>query len=571
MRFSHMFIPTLKEDPADAQVMSHKLMLRGGYIRRVSAGIYSYLPLGLRVLQKVSAIVREELNAAGAQELLLPMVQPKELWEESGRWGQYGAELLRLKDRKEADFCLGPTHEEVITALVRDYVKGYRHLPLNLYQIQTKFRDEVRPRFGLMRGREFIMKDAYSFDTTVDGALKSYDAMFAAYKRIFQRCGLNFCAVEADTGSIGGNRSHEFQVLADTGEDVIASCSSCGYAANVELAEIFVSASTAVPSHNALDTVLTPHKRSIEEVADFLGVQPAQCIKAVMFMVDEQPVMALCRGDHVVNEAKLKKALGGQTISMMSDAQIAQYAGPVGFVGPVGCGSSLKIIADHALKNCSGMVAGANQTDTHHVQVAESRDFTAEFFDIRIASEGDNCGRCGSPFILTRGIEVGHVFYLGTKYSLPMNAVFLDEQGAEQVIEMGCYGIGISRTAAAAIEQNHDDKGIIWPMPIAPFHVSLVRLGQDADVVKAADDFYQELVKSGIEVLYDDRDERPGVKFAESDLIGCPIRVNIGGRSLKEGLVEVLMRGKNAPAAERIILADASRIVIERVKQAIAM
>lgn len=555
MRHSQMLIPTLKEDPADAQVVSHKLMLRAGLIRKVAAGIYNYLPLGLRVIQKVSNIVREEMNRTGAQEILMPMVLPAELWQESGRWGQYGAELLRLKDRKQADFCLGPTHEEVVTALVRDQVKSYRQLPITLYQVQGKFRDEIRPRFGLMRGREFIMKDAYSFGVDQKSALATYDDMYAAYTRIFERCGLKFQAVEADTGSIGGNRSHEFQVLADTGEDLLATCGKCNYAANVELAHIWASEPpTEAADQTPKADVATPGKKTIADVADFLGMPEQKTIKSIMFWVDEKPVMALCRGDHQVNEAKLKKALGTQNVRLLADAEIAEVVGPIGFLGPFDLKPNVRVIADHVLKGTSGMVAGATRIDMHVAHVAEGRDYSAEFFDLHSAQEGDRCGRCGTVFSFCRGIEVGHVFYLGTKYSAPMNATFLDEGGQEQVMEMGCYGIGVGRTAAAAIEQNHDEKGILWPMAIAPFQVALVRLGQEADVVSACDDLYRSLNARGIEVLYDDRDERPGVKFADHDLIGCPLRITVGGRSLKEGLVEVKKR--SAADIERIVLAD---------------
>lgn len=569
MRFSHMLLPTYKEDPADAQVISHKLMLRGGYISKVAAGIYTYLPLGLRVIQKVSHIVREEMNAAYAQEVLMPMVQPKELWVESGRWGQYGAELLRLKDRKDADFCLGPTHEEVITALVRDHVKSYRHLPLNLYQIQAKFRDEVRPRFGLMRGREFIMKDAYSFDVTVDAAQEAYDKMLNAYKRIFKRCGLQFAVVEADTGAIGGNRSNEFQVLADTGEDRIVICESCGYSANVELAAIHTNQShpSAVHASKECIAVETPSKKTIDELAAFLNIPAEHCLKAVMMMVDGTPVMALCRGDHQVNEIKLRKALQANSVRMMAEEEIAMAIGPAGFVGPKGAHSHLRVVADNGLKGAKGCVSGANEVDKHFVGIEVGRDFEPEFLDIREASDADPCGKCGSPFKLSKGIEVGHVFYLGTKYSKALHATVLDEQGVEQVIEMGCYGIGIGRTAAAAIEQNHDERGIIWPMAIAPFHVELVRIGDDPESIAAADDLYAKLQHLGVEVLYDDRKERPGVKFADADLIGCPIRLNVGGRSLKEGMVEVLKRAQIVQGPQKVALADVVKDVHQIVQE----
>ena len=546
MRHSQMLIPTMKEDPADAQVISHRLMVRSGMIKRVAAGIYNYLPIGLRVIQKISQIVREEMNRVCGQEILMPMVQPAELWQKSGRWSEYGPELLRLKDRKQADFCLGPTHEEVVTELVSDHVKSYRQLPQTLYQIQTKFRDETRPRFGLMRGREFIMKDAYSFDLDEAGAICSYEKMYKAYCRIFERCGLQFKAVEADTGSIGGNRSHEFQVLADTGEDLIASCEHCGYAANVELANIFAEAGISQIAEEPHEKILTPKQKTCEEVADFLGVSIKETVKTVLFMADDKPVMALCRGDHDINEAKLKKALNANWIRLMADDETRRWAGPVGFLGPVGLSSDIRVVADQVLKCMPSLITGANEVDYHLAHVVCGRDFQADFLDLHSATIEDKCGQCGvAPFVFHRGIEVGHIFYLGTKYAAPMHACYLDEKGDEITMEMGCYGIGISRTAAAAIEQNHDAKGIIWPLAIAPFQVSLVRLGQDEQVVKAADELYQLMLENNIEVIYDDRDERPGVKFADHDLIGCPIRVTIGGRSLKEGLIEVKRRSSD--------------------------
>lgn len=543
MRYSKMLIPTVKETPADAQVVSHRLMLRAGMIRKVAAGVYNYLPLGWRVFEKVSRIVREEMDRAGAQELHMPMVQPAELWEQSGRWSQYGPELLRFKDRKGGEFCLGPTHEEVITSIVRDEVQSYRQLPLNLYQIQTKFRDEIRPRFGLMRGREFIMKDAYSFDIDEDGAGKSYDAMFAAYCRIFARMGLTYRPVEADTGAIGGNRSHEFQVLAETGEDAIVHCPECHYAANVELAEIKTPENQPAGAPGATEKVATPGKKTIEDVSKFLGVEPRQVLKAVMFLVDGAPVMALCRGDHDVNEVKLKRALSGSEARLLNDDEIAAaVGGPVGYVGPVGAKPGLKIVADNAVKGLVGLVAGANEEGFHLVQVAEGRDFDAAFADLRTAQAGDLCGRCGAALESARGIEVGHVFFLGTKYSKAMNATVLNEAGEGVHPVMGCYGIGVTRTAAAAIEQNHDDDGILWPAPIAPFHVSLVTLGKEPEVMETAEAIYKELWAQGVEVLFDDRDERPGVKFKDNDLIGCPVRIAVGGRGLKEGVVEVKRR-----------------------------
>jgi prolyl-tRNA synthetase len=568
MRYSQMLIPTLRQDPADAQVISHKLMVRAGYIRKVAAGIYNYLPLGLRVLRKVEAIVREEMNRAGAQELLMPAIQPAELWQTSGRWQQYGAELLRLKDRKGADFCVGPTHEEVITSLVRDEVKSYRQVPLCLYQIQTKFRDEIRPRFGLMRGREFIMKDAYSFDIDEPSAQVSYDKMFAAYERIFKRCGLEFRPVEADTGAIGGNRSHEFQVLADTGEDAIAVCADCDYAANVELAEIQAQAATDQRDSGIVEKVLTPDTKTIEEVAAFLGLPSRQVIKAVLMMVDDAPVMALCRGDHEVNEVKLKRALKAQEARLLEDAEIQTLLASLpGFAGPVGLTKAVTVIADHGLNGMSEMVCGANEKDHHWVQVQVGRDFQPAFADLRSASEGDPCGRCGSAFDIRRGIEVGHVFSLGQKYSDAMDAQVLDESGKARPLLMGCYGIGIGRTAAAAIEQNHDDLGIKWPMAIAPFQVILLSLGKDDELVQASKEIYDGLTAAGIEVLWDDRPERPGVKFKDADLLGIPMRLTLGKRGLESGLVELKDRHNLDAEAQSIALSDIVSVLELKVKE----
>lgn len=566
MRYSQLLVPTMKEDPADAQVMSHKLMVRAGMIRKVAAGIYNYLPLGLRVVQKVSNIIREEMNRAGAQEILMPMVQPAELWQESGRWADFGPLMARFKDARGADFCLGPTHEEVVTDLVRRDVKSYRQLPINLYQVQAKFRDEIRPRFGLMRGREFIMKDAYSFDRDQEGALRAYDAMFAAYQRIFTRCGLKFCAVEADTGAIGGNRSHEFQVLAETGEDLIASCPKCGYSANVELAEVSAPNDVElVPESRVLEKVYTPGTKSIDEVSSYLGITPAQTIKSMMYLVDGEPVLVLCRGDHDVNEVKLKRALAATSTRLFTEEEMASKSLVTGFVGPVNLASGVRLVADQWLRNTPGLVVGANEADHHYGYAQAGRDFEPEFFDLKTAALGDLCGRCSSHFNIQRGIEVGHVFYLGTKYSQALKCAFLGEDGKEAFMEMGCYGIGVGRTAAAAIEQNFDEFGIIWPMPIAPFHVALVRLSNDAEVLQASDALYESLTAQNIEVLYDDRDERPGVKFKDNDLIGCPIRVTVGGRSLKEGLIELKMR--SAAEIEKVPLDQVSAEVVARVRR----
>jgi prolyl-tRNA synthetase len=568
MRYSQMLIPTVKETPADAVVASHRLMLRAGMIRKVAAGIYTYLPLAQRVFTKVANIIREEMNSAGAQEILMPAVCPGELWQESGRWDEYGPELLRFKDRKGGDFIIGPTHEEVVTALVRDEVKSYRQLPMNLYQIQTKFRDEVRPRFGLMRGREFIMKDAYSFHVDEADAFREYENMYQAYTRIFARCGLQFRAVEADTGAIGGNRSHEFQVLAQSGEDAIV-YDPKGYAANVELAPVAWRARAPQPPPQPLEKVPTPGKKTIEEVAGFLGVPHERVMKAVLFLVDGAPVMALCRGDRDVNEIKLKKALQAKEARTLTEEEVARYTGaPAGYVGPVKAREGLRIVADFSLSNMSSMVCGGNEEGTHYVQVSVERDLSLqEWADLVTAREGDLCPRSNEPYAAARGIEVGHVFFLGTKYSEKMKATFQGEDKVERPYVMGCYGIGVTRTAAAAIEQNHDDDGIRWPAPIAPFHVSLVALGTEPDTMKVAEELVGKLEAAGIEVLFDDRDERPGVKFKDHDLIGNPVRVAVGGKGLKEGIVEVKLRTEPKEATRKVPVADAAPAVITLVRE----
>ncbi len=548
MRYSRYFIPTVKETPSDAEVVSHQLMLRAGMIRKLAAGIYNYLPLGLRSIRKLENIVREEMNRAGAIEMLMPSVQPAELWQESGGWQFYGKELLRFKDRKEGDFCMGPTHEEVVTDMVRREVKSYRQMPVNFYQIQTKFRDEIRPRFGLMRGREFIMKDAYSFDVDSAAADLSYEKMFNAYMRIFERCGLNFRAVEADTGSIGGSSSHEFMVLADSGEDAIVSCDSCRYAANVEKAEVRPVSSGSGIEQQPLIKTATPDKKAISDVAAFLGCPVESTVKALVCTNGEGVfVMALLRGDHELNEIKLKNAMGWDEIRMATDEEILVASGaPVGFLGPVGIKTGLSVIADLALNAMANFVIGANETDQHYTGANIGRDFTPDrFLDLRNVVAGDACPRCESGRMeVWRGIEVGHVFKLGTKYSTALNATYLDADGKEQVIVMGCYGIGIGRTVAASIEQNHDENGIIFPIPIAPFHCSVVALNpaKDPQVLAKAEDIYRALESFGVEVLFDDRDERPGVKFKDNDLIGIPLRIVVGAKGLAEGKVELKKR-----------------------------
>ncbi|MBI5478696.1 MAG: proline--tRNA ligase [Deltaproteobacteria bacterium] len=567
MRYSQLLIPTLKEVPADAQVASHIFLVRGGYIRQVAAGIYSFLPMGLRVVNKVASIVREELNRAGAQEVLLPISLPAELWQESGRWQKYGPELLRFHDRKGKDFCIGPTHEEAVVELVRRDVRSYRALPINLYQIQTKFRDEARPRAGLMRGREFMMKDAYSFHVDEADAMREYQNMYDAYARIFTRCGLKFRAVEAGTGAIGGSHSHEFQVLAASGEDAIVACDRCGYAANVELAELRPATAEApdLATFHARSKVHTPAKHTVEEVTEFLGVTAQQLAKTLVYLADAKPVAVMIRGDRDVNEPKLKAALEVEELVLASDKAVEEVTkAPVGFAGPVGLG--VPLFVDREIETMVNFVTGANEGDQHFVNVNLGRDFRpTAVLDIRTAAAGDRCARCDEgTYQGYRGIEVGQVFYLGTKYSQPMGCSFLDEAGATKLMVMGCYGIGVTRTAAAAIEQGHDDAGIIWPMAIAPFHVEVVSLQpRDAAVAEAAQRLHDELQAAGVEVLLDDRDERVGVKLNDADLIGIPLRVAVGKRSLQAGEVEVKWR--RAAEVEKVKVADAARICAERV------
>ncbi|BCS53918.1 proline--tRNA ligase [Geobacter sp. SVR] len=547
MFYSRYFIPTVKETPSDAEVISHQLMLRAGMIRKLAAGIYNYLPLGLRSIRKFEAIVREEMNRADAIEMLMPSVQPAELWQESGRWTFYGKELLRFKDRKDNDFCMGPTHEEVITDMVRREIKSYRQMPINFYQIQTKFRDEIRPRFGLMRGREFIMKDAYSFDVDSAAADGSYNKMFNAYHRIFERCGLNFRAVEADTGSIGGSSSHEFMVLADSGEDAIVSCDACRYAANVEKAEARPLQPTVGVELLSLEKKATPEMKTIVDVAAFLGMSTDKTIKTLVYASDAgEFVMAILRGDHELNEIKLKNSMGWDEIRMATEEEILQITGsPIGFLGPLGLKRPVPVLADLAVQSLANTVIGANEKDMHYINANPGRDFAPDrYIDLRNVQSGDACPRCENGKLeMWRGIEVGHVFKLGTKYSQALNATYLDADGKEQTIFMGCYGIGIGRTVAAAIEQNHDENGIIFPLPIAPFHCSVVAVNaKDAGVMAAAEEIYFKLEKLGIEVLFDDRDERPGVKFKDNDLIGIPLRLVVGSKGLAEGKIELKVR-----------------------------
>ena len=544
MRTSRLFIPTLRQTPGEAEVVSHRLMLRAGMIRKVAAGIYTYLPLGLRVLKKIECIIRQEMNRAGAQELLMPILSPAELWRETGRWDFYGKELLRCQDRHERDFCFGPTHEEVITDLFRREIRSYRQLPMNCYQIQTKFRDEIRPRFGLMRGREFIMKDAYSFDADETNARVSYQKMYDAYERIFTRCGLKFRAVEADTGLIGGSMSHEFMVLADTGEETIVYDEGGSYAANVELAEVPPLAEEDDTAPLTLEAVQTPGTKTVEAVCAFLKVSPDRLVKTLLYRTSAGDVIAiLIRGDHEANEIKINRFLGTTDITLADAETVSKVSSaPVGFAGPVGL-KDVRIIADHAVKALRNFVVGGNKNDTHLINANWDRDFAVEaFLDLRQAKAGDRSPRSDDPLQEAKGIEVGHVFLLGTKYSESMQATFLDADGKETLAIMGCYGIGVSRTAAAAIEQNHDDKGMVWPVPIAPFHVHVLPVTASEQVVKTAGMLYDSCLEAGVEVLWDDRDERAGVKFNDADLIGAPFHLTIGDRGLAQGVLELKRR-----------------------------
>ncbi|HTB56934.1 MAG TPA: proline--tRNA ligase [Polyangia bacterium] len=567
MRMSQTLIPTLKEAPAEAEVPSHILMVRGGYLRKVAAGIYSFLPLGWRVVKKVEKIIREELDRAGCSEVFLPAVIPAELWQESGRWEKYGAQLLRFKDRKGADFVIGPTHEEVICALVRGDVRSWRQLPLNLYQIQTKFRDELRPRAGLMRGREFIMKDGYSFHVNETDADREYKKMYDAYSRIFTRCGLAFRAVEADTGNIGGSSSHEFQVLTETGEDALVACDTCDYAANVEQAVARQVAGTPSPTQ-PVKKVATPGKHTIGEVSGFFGVPPEKLVKTLIYLADGKSVAVMVRGDREVNEIKLAKALGVDTLALAGDVAVKEVTGAaVGFAGPVGLKKPVPVYVDFEVAVLSDFIVGANEDDAHLTGVNLDRDFKpAAVGDYRTAAAGDACARCeGGHLKAYRGIEVGQVFALGTKYSKPMGVTFLDVDGQEKPAVMGTYGIGVTRIVASAIEQSHDKDGIIWPVPLAPFEATVLELQQDDEkVVATAQKLYQELSAAGIDVLYDDREERPGVKFKDADLIGIPFRLAVGKKGIAEGIVE--LKRRNGSEVRKLKIDEAVKIVVAEIQ-----
>lgn len=542
MRWSKAFIPTLKEDPAEAEMQSHRLMLRSGMIRQLVAGVYEYLPLGWRVLLKVMQIVREEMNRAGAQEVFLPALSPAEIWQETGRWDDFGDEMFRLKDRKKRDYALCPTHEEIIADLARAKVRSYRDLPQNWYQMQVKFRDEPRPRSGVLRVRHFIMKDAYSLDRDQAGLDASYQAMYDAYHRIFTRCGLKFFVVGASSGLMGGSGSQEFMVASPSGEDSCAVCPACGYAANLEVAR----SKRAVPSYPGaqLAKVATPGKRTIEEVAGFLQVPSSQLFKSLLYMVEDRLVFVLVRGDDELNEPKFQAAVGSGNFRPATPEEVLRATGAqVGFISPVGL-EGVRVLADQTLQGAEGMVSGANRDQAHYTGINLERDVRVEkYMDLRMARQGEACPECGRPLSVTQAIELGHIFKLGTKYSQAFKANFVDEAGTEKPLIMGSYGIGIERLAACIIEQSHDQSGIIWPLAVAPYQVVISQLGgPGTEAAKVSEQLYQELQDARYEVLLDDRDERPGFKFKDADLTGIPIRINVGEKSLREGLVEIKLR-----------------------------
>jgi prolyl-tRNA synthetase len=570
MRYRRSLLPTLKEAPADATSISHILLSRAGCVRRVGAGIYSFLPLGVRVLRNIERVIREEMNRAGAEELLLPALLPAEYFQESGRWDVFGDTLFRLKDRKRGDYHLGPTHEEIITDLARREIKSYRDLPKNLYQIQTKFRDEARPRSGLLRCREFTMKDAYSFHVDEEDAKKGYESMRVAYQRMFDRMQLDYRMVSADSGSMGGSGSAEFQVLVQSGEDQLVACGSCSYAANLEVAT-----SQPLPAEGKADgvpareKVHTPRAGSIEDVSKFLKLEPRRFLKSLVYLAGDKLVLVVVRGDHEVNEVKLARALGVSEVFLAGapDVEKATHA-KVGFAGPVGFDG--RILIDRDAASVNDAATGANETDHHFVHVQPGRDFSADVAEIRSTSQGDACPSCGAPLALYRGIEAGHIFLLGTRYSEQMGARYLDVGGKEQTIVMGCYGIGVSRLVATVVEQHHDANGIRWPMALAPYQVHLVPLGDSAGVKAATEKLEAELEAAGLEILIDDREERPGVKFKDADLIGIPLRITIGEKGLANGQVELKPRSEPDPKkAELIGLSDAAATVALRVRAAL--
>lgn len=566
MRWTDFFLPTLKETPSEAEIQSHKLMLRAGFIRKLSSGVYNLLPLGVRSARKVENIVREEMNRIGGLEILMPILSPAELWRESGRWDVYGRELMRVKDRHDRFFALGPTHEEVVTDIVRREVRSYRQLPLTLYQIQTKFRDEVRPRFGVVRAREFMMKDAYSFHRDEQSLAETYEKMYEAYTRIFTRCGLRFGSVEADSGAIGGDVTHEFMVFAETGESQVFAC-ECGYAATSDTAEGVPAGSQTQAAAMPIDKVATPGMKTVEEVTAFLEKKPQELLKTIIYNAGGDYVAVLVRGDREINEIKLQKILEGAGLEMATAEEIERITGgPLGFSGPVGL-KGVRLIADHTVAGMANMVTGANEADAHFVDVNRGRDFDVEeFHDVVMVEEGDACRRCGKPLATWRGIEVGQIFKLGTKYSEIMGATFLDEHGDEHPFVMGCYGIGITRTVAAAIEQHNDEDGIAWPISIAPFEVLILPTNVTRpELVQTAERIYEGLTDRGVEVLYDDRDERPGNKFKDADLVGVPLRVTVGEKGAKEGIIE--LRRRKTGEVSKIANVDAVDLVYQAVEE----
>ncbi|WP_339175592.1 proline--tRNA ligase [Solibacillus sp. FSL R5-0691] len=550
MKQTKTFIPTLRENPSDADVKSHRMLLRAGFIRQNAAGVYSYLPLARKVLSKIEQIIREEMEAINSIELLMPALQPAELWQESGRWEAYGPELMRLRDRHDRDFALGATHEEVITTLVRDEIKSYKKLPLTLFQIQSKFRDEKRPRFGLLRGREFIMKDAYSFHSSRESLDATYDDMYQAYSNIFTRLGLNFRAVIADAGTIGGKGTHEFMVLSEIGEDTIAYSDTSDYAANIEMAEVVVEYTAPTTPMKDIEKIETPDQKTIEEVSAFLNVEPSNVIKSLVFDIDGELVVVLARGDHEINDIKLKNALGATSVELAEDAAIKELLGCApGSIGPVKLPVNVKVIADNAIKSIRNGVAGANEDGFHLLNVNPERDFAiSSYEDIRFIQQGDPSPDGQGIIKFAEGIEVGHIFKLGTTYSEKLNATFLDEQGKAQPYIMGCYGIGVSRILAAVAEHFQDENGFVWPAQLAPYDLQLVPVNtKDEAQVQLADELYGVLKSYRYEVLYDDRAERAGVKFADADLIGLPVRITVGKKA-SEGLVEVKFRSTGESA-----------------------
>ncbi|MBO8166609.1 MAG: proline--tRNA ligase [Thermotogae bacterium] len=552
MRFTELYAPTLREAPSDADLISIKLLIRGGFVRKVAAGVYAYLPLGLKVLKKIENIVREEMDRIGCQESLLPIIQPAELWHESGRWDDYGPEMMKLKDRHKRDFTLGPTHEEIITSLLRSELRSYRQFPLSLYQIAVKYRDEIRPRFGLMRAREFIMKDAYSFHTSWESLDEAYKKFHSAYSRIMKRIGLKYLVVEADSGAIGGNESHEFNVLAESGESTLLYC-DCGYAASDEKAEYLVpTLKRSTEQMLSLERVETPGVRTVEEVAAFLGKQPSDIVKSLLYHSKKGYVMVLIRGDMTLNESKLKAHLGDQSLRLAEPQEVFEsFSVPIGFIGPIGIPGSVDIVADYTVKPLMNFVVGGMKEGTHYINACYERDFEINrWADLKMVQAGDPCPKCGKPLMSTKGIELGHIFKLGTKYSEKMNGYFTDENGDNKPYIMGCYGWGVSRTLSASVEQLHDKNGIIWPLSIAPFQIVISALNtSDEQIMKVSEDLYAILQERGYEVLLDDRNISPGVKFKDADLIGIPLRITVG-RKLKEQKLELKLRTSPAQDVE---------------------